>query len=145
MIREVEPPDTALVFEAMRALRPALTDAEAFAARVDGVQRPEGYRLVAAFDDDRVVAVAGFRVAHCIAWGRYLYVDDLSTLPEARRHGHARALLDWLAHEARRLACDQLHLDSGYGPDRGDAGRGAEQASSFARPSLRRGRAGAAA
>jgi GNAT superfamily N-acetyltransferase len=58
-----------------------------------------------------------------LAWGRYLYVDDLSTLPEARRRGHGRRLLDWLTEEARRQGCDQLHLDSGVGPDRIDAHR----------------------
>jgi GNAT superfamily N-acetyltransferase len=50
-------------------------------------------------------------------------VDDLSTLPPARRRGHAQALLDWLAAEARRLGCDELHLDSGVGPDRAHAHR----------------------
>ncbi|HEY6777614.1 MAG TPA: GNAT family N-acetyltransferase, partial [Thermoleophilaceae bacterium] len=52
-----------------------------------------------------------------------LYIDDLSTLPEARRRGHARALLDWCLEEARRLGCDQLHLDSGVEPEREDAHR----------------------
>jgi GNAT superfamily N-acetyltransferase len=32
-----------------------------------------------------------------------IYVDDLSTLPQARRRGHAWALLDWLLEEADRL------------------------------------------
>jgi GNAT superfamily N-acetyltransferase len=58
-----------------------------------------------------------------LARGRYLYVDDLSTHPEARRRGYGRQLLDWLADEARRLHCEQLHLDSGVGLDRVDAHR----------------------
>ena len=72
---------------------------------------------------EHALAVAGFRIGHSLAWGHYLYVDDLSTLAEARRRGHARALLDWLAGEARRLDCDSLHLDSGFGPERTDAHR----------------------
>ena len=125
MIREVVAPDTGLVFEAMRTLRPHYRDRDAFVARVDRVQRPEGYRVVAAFEDaEQAVAAAGFRVVHSLAWGeRALYVDDLSTLPGARRRGHAGALLRWLADEARRLGCDQLHLDSGVGADRRDAHR----------------------
>lgn len=55
--------------------------------------------------------------------GHYLYVDDLSTLPDSRRRGHARALLDWLLTEAKRLGCDQLHLDSGVELTRADAHR----------------------
>ena len=108
----------------MQALRGAFDEAS-FAARVDEVQRPEGYRLVGAFEAGReqAVAVAGFRTGHSLAWGHYLYVDDLSTVGEARRKGCASALLDWLAEEAKRLDCDQLHLDSGVGPDRFDAHR----------------------
>jgi len=109
----------------MRPLRPRLAGRDAFVARVDEVQRREGYRLVAAFEEaDEAVAVAGFRLLHNLAWGtRALYVDDLSTDPDARRRGHAGALLGWLRAEARRLGCDELHLDSGVGPERLDAHR----------------------
>ncbi len=55
--------------------------------------------------------------------GRYLYVDDLSTLPEARRRGYARLILDWLDEEATRLGCERLHLDSAVRPERIDAHR----------------------
>lgn len=125
MIRELVPPDTHLAFAAMAALRTGLADPDSFARRVDAVQRPEGYRLAAAFEEgeDGALAVAGFRTGHNLAWGSYLYVDDLSTLPQGRRRGHARALLDWLLEEGRRLGCDQLHLDSGVGLDRADAHR----------------------
>ena len=125
MIREILPPETGSAFEAMRALRTGLADRESFVSQVDEVQRPEGYRLLGAFEEGESTAgaVAGFRVAHGLAWGRYLYVDDLSTLPEARRQGLARGLLDWLLGEAKRLGCDQLHLDSGVGIDRADAHR----------------------
>ena len=67
--------------------------------------------------------MAGFRTGDSLAWGRYLYVDDLSTAPAARREGHAGALLEWLVAEARRRGCEQLHLDSGTGPERFDAHR----------------------
>lgn len=125
IIREVPPGDTAQAFAAMHALRPHVRDVEAFVHRVDVVQRPEGYRLVAAFEHagGEAVAVAGFRIGHNLAWGRYLYVDDLSTSPTARRRGHGAALLDWLMEEARSRDCDQLHLDSGVVPDRADAHR----------------------
>jgi GNAT superfamily N-acetyltransferase len=124
-LREILPPDTAFAFPAMQALRPHFEDEPAFVERVDEVQRAEGYRLVGIFEEElpHALAVAGFRVGHMLAWGRFLYVDDLSTLPEARRRGHGRRLLEWLAEEASRLGCEQLHLDSGVGPDRTDAHR----------------------
>lgn len=125
MIREVVPPDTGSVFRAMQPLRGNLDDETSFVRAVDELQRPEGYRVVGMFEEDgsEAVAVAGFRAGHNLAWGHYLYVDDLSTLPEARHRGHGRALLDWLVEEGRRLGCDQLHLDSGVGLERADAHR----------------------
>jgi GNAT superfamily N-acetyltransferase len=125
VIREILPPETGSAFDAMRVLRTGLADRESFVRQVDELQRPQGYRLVGAFEEGEssASAVAGFRAAHGLAWGHYLYVDDLSTLPEARRRGLARALLDWVLSEARRLGCDELHLDSGVGLDRADAHR----------------------
>jgi GNAT superfamily N-acetyltransferase len=124
-VRELLPPETRLAFAAMRELRPDLRDQDEFVRRIDDLQRPEGYRLVGRFANScrDAVAVAGFRVGHSLAWGRFLYVDDLCTLPASRRQGHARALLDWLLDEAGRLCCDQLHLDSAVGPQRADAHR----------------------
>jgi GNAT superfamily N-acetyltransferase len=125
VIRELLPPETGLAFKAMRALRTELADSSSFTRQVDELQRPEGYRLVAVFAESagEAVAVAGFRTAHGLAWGHYLYVDDLSTLPEARGRGHGRGLLEWLIEEGSRLGCDQIHLDSGVGLDRADAHR----------------------
>jgi len=125
VIREILPPQTGTAFAAMRALRTDLADEGAFVRRVDELQRPQGYRLVGAFEDGEAeaAAVAGFRSDHNLAWGHYLYVDDLSTLPGARNRGHGRGLLEWLVEEGRRLGCEQLHLDSGVGLDRSDAHR----------------------
>jgi len=63
------------------------------------------------------------RAFAAMAEGRVLYIDDLSTLPAARRRGHARALLEWCAEEASRLGCATLQLDSNVGPERLDAHR----------------------
>jgi GNAT superfamily N-acetyltransferase len=124
-VREILPPDTGTAYLAMRALRTHLADEEEFVRRVEDVQRPEGYRLAGAFDREEpaAAAVAGFRVGNNLAWGHFLYVDDLATRPEFRRRGLGTALLVWLAREAATLGCTQLHLDSGVGLERADAHR----------------------
>lgn len=76
-------------------------------------QRQGGYRLAATEDDGRVTAVAGFRLLENLGWGRVLYVDDLVSDEGVRGRGHAHALFEWLVAEARRLRCEQFHLDSG--------------------------------
>lgn len=125
MITELVPPDTGLAFDAMRELRPALVDRRAFVRQVDERQRPDGYRLIGSTSGDGgpVLAVAGFRAGENLAWGRHLYVDDLSTLSSARKQGHAGRLLEWLSAEAARLGVRQVHLDSGVNADRADAHR----------------------
>ena len=124
-VREIPAGETPLAHAAMSALRPAFADPGAFAREVDEVLRPEGYRLAGSFEDEGgdAAAVAGFRFGHSLAWGHYMYVDDLATAPHARRRGHAGALLDWLLEEALRQRCDQLHLDSAAIPERYDAHR----------------------
>ena len=109
---ELDDERTELAFPAMRELRPHLGEVGEFVERVRR-QRAEGYRLVGSFDGDAVVAVAGFRCGENLYSGRYMYVDDLSTVPSARRQGHASAVLRWLDEEARRLGCREIHLDSG--------------------------------
>jgi GNAT superfamily N-acetyltransferase len=109
----------------MRELRPALASRDEFVQQVDDRQRPAGYRLVASVADDATaaVAVAGFRAGDNLVGGHHLDIDDLSILPTARQQGHAGALLAWLHEEAERLGCDQVHLDSGVGPNRVSAHR----------------------
>jgi|SRR5436190_24358996 len=109
---------------ALLALRPHFGDVDAVARRAEE-QRAEGYRIAAVIvpGEPHAPAAAGFRIARNLAWGRHLYVDDLSTLPEARGHGYGAALMDWLIDRARAEGCAELHLDSGVGPERESAHR----------------------
>lgn len=113
-IEELEADRTWLAFDPMRQLRPHLTST-GFIKLVNEVQRPEGYRLVASWDGElgRIVAAIGFRPVTSLAYGRHLSVEDLCTVLAARGRGHATRLLAWTEREARRLGCEQIHLDAG--------------------------------
>ena len=95
----------------MKQLRPDCQP-DPFLARVR-LQEREGYRLAMLVDENRVAAVAGYRIGHNLAWKKYLYVDDLVTDGSQRSRGYGRQLMDWLARTARDAGCDELHLDSG--------------------------------
>ncbi|HXN78566.1 MAG TPA: GNAT family N-acetyltransferase [Candidatus Dormibacteraeota bacterium] len=125
MIQEIQTPSTHLAHKAMVELRTNIGPEIAFADHVDKVMRPEGYRIVGFFvkEDLYAAAVAGFRVLNHLAWGHTLYCDDIGTRYDHRKHGFAGQLMDWMIEEARRLHCDEFHLDSGLGPDRADAHR----------------------
>ena len=116
--------ETRRAFAAMHELRTQLSAEAEFVRRLDELQPPAGYRLVAAIEDDGTVsAVAGSRVLDTFACGRMLSIEDLSTLPASRRRGLARALPDCCEEEGVRLGCDSVQLDSAAGPERLDAHR----------------------
>ena len=123
-VRELAAGETHLAYAAMLELRPHIGSPADFVRTVDETQRPQGYRLIASFDDDEQAAgAAGFRVLDYLAWGHALYCDDLSTRQAFRGRGHAGLLMDWMVDEAKRLGCGEFHLDSGVGPDRETAHR----------------------
>ncbi|MBA3315201.1 MAG: GNAT family N-acetyltransferase [Planctomycetota bacterium] len=101
----------AACFAVMRQLRPQLTTAE-FVPWVQA-QTSAGYRLVYCEADGQAVSVAGYRVIENLAWGRFLYVDDLVTDEHHRSQGQGDRLFEWLVAEAKQLGCGELHLDSG--------------------------------
>jgi GNAT superfamily N-acetyltransferase len=123
-VRELEAGESHRAAAALLELRPELGSEDALLERIEA-QRPAGYRLAGSFEpgEPDAAAVAGFRIAESLAWGRFLYVDDLVTRAALRGRGHADAVMAWIEEEGRRRGCGQLHLDSGVGPDRADAHR----------------------
>ncbi|GAA4453446.1 GNAT family N-acetyltransferase [Nibrella saemangeumensis] len=106
---------------AMLALRPHLSEEQALTQIP--VQQEEGYTLAFVDAGERVPAVIGYRIMHLLHTGKTLYIDDLSTLPEARGKGYAGMLLDFVIEQARQAGCAYVTLDSGHSPQRYDAHR----------------------
>ncbi len=99
-------------FPVFCALRPHVLK-ESFLAQVRR-QQTQSYEVLALCHEGLVKSAAGFRFAEFLAWGKVLYIDDLTTLPGETSQGFAGCLLDWLIHHARSLECQAVHLDSGY-------------------------------
>lgn len=113
-LADLEPDDArwAAALPVLQELRPGL-DLETLTA-VYGEGRPQGYRFLAAFDDDgRCLGVAGYRLVATVFVGRKLYVDDLVTSSSVRSTGVGKALLDELERRAVDAGCSVLDLDSG--------------------------------
>lgn len=98
-------------FPVMQQLRTHLGESE-FVACVRE-QEGQGYKLAFMDEGAGVVAVAGFRIGHNLAWGRFLYVDDLVVASARRSGGCGAKILAWLRDYAISMSCSQLHLDSG--------------------------------
>lgn len=97
-------------YPVMAELRPHVRLDE-FLARVRRQSEGEGYRL-AFLTDGEVKAVAGFRITEGLAWGKFLYLDDLVTKSADRSKGYGGELFDWLVEYARAEGCEEFHLNS---------------------------------
>ena len=80
-------------------------------------------RLLYIEENGIAVAATVFEWGHNLYCGKYIYIDDLSTLEQARRKGYASKLLDWVLEYARQNGYRQVSLDSGANPTRFDAHR----------------------
>ncbi|OKY25838.1 GNAT family N-acetyltransferase [Thalassotalea sp. PP2-459] len=99
------------VLEVMLQLRPQYNK-KTLAEQIKK-QQQTGYNIVYVKDNGKVLAVAGFVIGEKLAWGKYLYVDDLVTNEAFRSAGVGHDILTWLEEFAKEQGCSQLHLDSG--------------------------------
>jgi GNAT superfamily N-acetyltransferase len=108
-------------FEVMHELRPTLSK-ENIIELISGMIT-RGYHLIYIEENNKAVCASGYRFTEHLHWGKAIYVDDLSSLPDTRKKGYARKLLDFIIDEARNNNCAEVHLDSGCNPSRYDAHR----------------------
>ncbi|MDB6141091.1 MAG: Histone acetyltransferase and related acetyltransferase [Pseudomonas sp.] len=99
-------------FPVMQQLRPHLHDETDFVDRVNRM-RAENYHLLAVWQEENVIAVAGYRHQDNLLYGRFLYVDDLVVSQFSRRGQWGARLLDALDGIARDSGCQELVLDTG--------------------------------
>src|SRR5687768_3515831 len=90
--------DIAACFQVFSALRPHVAERD-FLPRVRR-QQEQGFRILALRHEGVIKSAAGFRFGDFLAWGRVLYIDDLTTVPAARGQGFGGMLLDWLLAHA---------------------------------------------
>ena len=107
------------------ALRTHLTPEQAF-ERIRIQQTTDGFVLAFVRTEnahETAPAVVGYRFMNLLHSGKTLYIDDLSTVAEARGQGYASILLDFVIEQARQTNCQCVTLDSGQNPARYDAHR----------------------
>jgi len=100
-------------WHAIGALRPTLTKERYLELMVS--MKIQGYQLLFVEENDGFVpAILGFRYLTMLYCGNIIYIDDLSTLPEARGKGYGNHLLDFVINLAHDKNLDGVHLDSGH-------------------------------
>ncbi|MBV8049142.1 MAG: GNAT family N-acetyltransferase [Paludibacterium sp.] len=109
-IRRLAPAEWPLAWPVVAQLRTRLDEA-AFLSQVE-LQSRHGYELVAAFRDNRPIAVMGMRPVHTLARGLHLHIDDLVVDETCRQSGIGQTLLDYAEADARTRRMSALFLDA---------------------------------
>ena len=105
------PDELAACFPVISLLRPALKDPAEWVERASGMAT-DGYRVLAAWEGNRVLAIAGYRIMENLIHDHFLYVDDLVTDESARGKKLGAALLTELSAIGTDEYCSSLVLDT---------------------------------
>jgi len=76
-------------------------------------QMEDGYKVAYIEENNEVICVGGFVIGKKLAWGKYLYIDDLITNENTRSKSAGAEMVKWLKEHAKANGCQQLHIDSG--------------------------------
>lgn len=106
-----EPDQIAACLAVISQLRPYLTDMSVWMDRAASLISG-GYKILAVWEKDVVVAMAGFRFSDNMIYGKFLYVDDLITDMRKRGSGLGAMLLNELQSCGRAEGCGYLVLDT---------------------------------
>jgi GNAT superfamily N-acetyltransferase len=104
--------DIRSTYPVMSQLRTHVPEHE-YLSRVKRQSQAGGYQVAALLDDGHVRCVAGYRLSECLAWGKFMYVDDLISDQNDRSKNYGKQMLAWLVDEAQKHGCQEFHLDSG--------------------------------
>ncbi|MFD2330285.1 GNAT family N-acetyltransferase [Cohnella sp. GCM10020058] len=92
----------------------------------------EGYKMLALYDEDRIVALAGIIMLTNFYFGKHVFVYDLVTKASERSKGHGETLLAYVHQYAKDNGCKTVALESGF--QRVDAHRFYETRMGYSKP-----------
>ena len=99
-------------FPIMKQLRSHL-DESTYLELVLEAQEVDRYKLLALFDDEKIVAVTGFKPMTTLYYGRFVWVCDLVTDTTIRSKGYGEKLLTYVHEWAMENKYESVALSSG--------------------------------
>ena len=112
------PPELESGYAVLKELRTNLTFTD-FISLYKVAHQSDGYTMVAVFENERIVAVMGYRILHDFVHGKHLYVDDLVVLRSHQSKGIGARLLAHAEELAEKQECKGLRLCTGKENERG--------------------------
>jgi len=108
-LRELSAKEIPSIFPLVQKNKPGITKAKFTASLNDMI--PLGYRVVAAFDGEVLVAISGFWLRTRFWCGRQLDIDNFFVLPEYRGQKLGERMIAWLEKRALKEKCELIVLD----------------------------------
>lgn len=105
-------------YPVMKELRPHLSF-EDYISIYEESHRADGYEIVAVEDDEKILAVMGYRFLSDYVRGKHVYVDDLVSSEKYRSQGLGTLLLKYAEKIAQENSCQSLRLCTGLENERG--------------------------
>ena len=109
-LRELCAEEIACIYPLIAVLNPGLSEA-VFSQRLQEML-PKGYRVVGAYDADRLIGLSGYWINMKFWCGRQLDIDNVVILPEYRSRGVGQLLMEWLEAKALEVQADLIVLDT---------------------------------
>lgn len=105
-------------FPVMKELRPHL-DFENYISIYEQAHRSDGFEIVAIEEDNKILALMGYRILSDYVRGKHIYVDDLVSSESVRSKGLGAELLKYAEGVAKEMNCTTLRLCTGIENERG--------------------------
>ena len=87
-------------------------DFTTYKKNIDEMMLMNGYKMLAAFDGEKMVGVCGYWLLLMLYCGRYIQISNLVVDKNSRSFGVGKKILDHFETMARKLKCDKVVLDS---------------------------------
>jgi len=85
---------------------------EEFSAALDQMIKLNNYKMVAAFEGDKMVGVSGYWFAFMLYCRKYLQVSNLVVDKEIRSKGIGKQMMKFFEEKAKKEGCQKVVLDS---------------------------------
>lgn len=105
-------------YPVMKELRPHLTFEE-YLSIYQEANANDGYQIVAVEEQNKILAVMGYRFLSDYVRGKHVYIDDLVSTETARSQGLGAELLKYAERIAEDEGCRSLRLCTGIDNIRG--------------------------
>lgn len=105
-------------YSVMKELRPSL-DINDYMLIYEQSHNNDGYEIIAIEENEKILAVMGYRILYDFVRGKHVYIDDLVSTENARSKGLGADLLSYAEKIARESNCKGLRLCTGLDNERG--------------------------